>query len=632
MLIALDTETYLIGPGYSAPTMVCCSWATAHGRGLEREPPAPEVFEHHTVFANAPFDLAVFMVANPALTRPIFDALDAGRIHDVQTRQKLADLRDGCFSHAKGAYSLAGLVGRHLGIKLAKEDTWRLRYHDLDHLPTAQWPADAVEYALDDAKATLDVFEAQEMREIEIGREGTFADEAAQVRAHMALHLMTCRGMRLDAAHLRKTQAYLEARIDQLAPEAYPYVWCDPATDTYKVRQKLVRPAVAKALGGRAKLVPAAFKRVRDGQSTREAEVTAGNVVMDAESLKTAASMSDDPQLKAISDFKTAQKLLSTYVVPYSRLLCPADGGSGIGIAQPQFQILVETGRTSAYSPNVQNLPKGSAIRRCFTARPGHVLIACDFAAAELHTLAQTCLTVVGYSKLAEALNAGLDPHLEFAANHFLNVPYAQALAAKEAGDKDTKEARQVAKAANFGFPGGLGAMAFRFYAANYGARLTLFQAEQVKAQYERQWPEVSKYHEIVKRGLARYGTLKLPSGRYRANVTFTQAANTGFQGPAADGAKAAAWAVTRTCFLDHDSPLFGVRPVNFVHDEVIVECPEDRAHEAALELQRVMSDEFTRVATPDVPTPAEATIMRSWTKADPVWRDGRLIPVEDAA
>ena len=50
------------------------------------------------------------------------------------------------------------------------------------------------------------------------------------------------------------------------------------------------------------------------------------------------------------------------------------------------------------------------------------------------------------------------------------------------------------------------------------------------------------------------------------------------------------------------------------------------------MEMERLMAEVFTRTATPDVPCKAEATIMRSWTKADPVWRDGRLIPVEDAA
>ena len=622
---AVDSETFLITAGILAPPLVCVSNATSQGDGLQLEPPPAAWFDGPTVFANAPFDLAVFCVADPSLVGPIFDALDAGRVHDVQTRQKLADLYDARFR--LGTYSLAMLAKRLLGEHLEKEDTWRLRYHDLAGIPLDQWPADAKQYAIDDARTTLRVFEEQTAR----WSAGVFADEAAQVRAHFALHLMACRGMAIDAEHTLTFRDETRERLEQLTAELVEQDWLRPKSGGgYSMRTKALRQAVGTTLGEQAPLTPNAYQRVKGGESTRAEEAAAGNVKIDEDTLTAASRWRTS--LKSVAAYKGTEKLLGTYLDTYVKHL-PPPHGTGIGCVQPRFEILVETGRTSCRSPNIQNLPRDERVRRCFRARPGYVLIACDFAAAELHTLAQTCLDVVGFSRLAEALNNGLDPHLAFAAQEFLQIAYDEAKRRKAKGDVPVKDARQIAKAANFGFPGGLGALGFARYAAGYGVVLSEEESRDVRRRYDRQWPEVPIYHEKIKDQMRRDPDRRLwlhRSGRYRAGVTFTQAANTGFQGPAADGAKAAAWELARRCYTDVTSPLYGVRPVNFVHDEVIAEAPEDRAHEAAMEMERVMAETFTRVATPDVPCKAEATIMRSWSKADPVWRNGRLIPVED--
>lgn len=55
-------------------------------------------------------------------------------------------------------------------------------------------------------------------------------------------------------------------------------------------------------------------------------------------------------------------------------------------------------------------------------------------------------------------------------------------------------------------------------------------------------------------------------TGRLRANATYCARHNTTFQGLAADGAKLALWRLWRA----------GYRIVNFIHDEVLIEVPED--------------------------------------------------------
>ena len=54
------------------------------------------------------------------------------------------------------------------------------------------------------------------------------------------------------------------------------------------------------------------------------------------------------------------------------------------------------------------------------------------------------------------------------------------------------------------------------------------------------------------------------PTGRLRANASYTARHNTIFQGLASDGAKLALWRVWRA----------GYRVVNFVHDQLLVEVP----------------------------------------------------------
>ena len=109
-------------------------------------------------------------------------------------------------------------------------------------------------------------------------------------------------------------------------------------------------------------------------------------------------------------------------------------------------------------------------------------------------------------------------------------------------------------------------------------------------------------------------------SRRIRGKMTFTQAANTMFQGLTSDGAKAAMFEVARRQYSCPTSALYGTHTINFIHDELIIECKEEVAQAVALELCQIMEEHYNRF-TPDVPVEAEPTIMRYWSKkARQVW------------
>jgi hypothetical protein len=94
-------------------------------------------------------------------------------------------------------------------------------------------------------------------------------------------------------------------------------------------------------------------------------------------------------------------------------------------------------------------------------------------------------------------------------------------------------------------------------------------------------------------------------TGRIRGRVRFTQSKNTPFQGLAADGAKLALWALMRA----------GYRVVGFIHDEVIIELPEDVDHAAeALRVESIMNRAM-EVVTGEVPVAVEYALSRRWSK-----------------
>ena len=78
-------------------------------------------------------------------------------------------------------------------------------------------------------------------------------------------------------------------------------------------------------------------------------------------------------------------------------------------------------------------------------ARPGMAFVSADYPSLEAFTWAQCCVTWLGQSKLAEALNGGLDPHLAVAAT-IRGMSYEAARAAHKAGDQELKDLRQFAK------------------------------------------------------------------------------------------------------------------------------------------------------------------------------------------
>jgi hypothetical protein len=97
-------------------------------------------------------------------------------------------------------------------------------------------------------------------------------------------------------------------------------------------------------------------------------------------------------------------------------------------------------------------------------------------------------------------------------------------------------------------------------------------------------------------------------TGRIRGRVRYSQARNTPFQGLAADGAGLALFELVKE----------GFRVVGFVHDEILIELPDEGGYVAEAKVRRVeeiMSRQMERVLVGSIPVGVESKLSRRWTK-----------------
>ncbi len=637
-IVAFDTETFLIQPGVRAPRMVCMSYAGADGdKGLTLRETGLTVISNwiaddsiSLVGHNVWFDLGVIVTHRPDLLSAVFSKIDRGLVLDTMLRQQLIDVAEGQLKYhmdeetgevKPSTYSLAALCYRLLKLHLPKQDTWRLRYSELDGVPLSDWPEDARRYALKDAEVTLQLYQHQEAhlertnwtrRQIDGWRvRKEIPNSVEQHRAAWALHLMSMQGVRTDPVAVSE----LKQKLSTLYAE-----------QMYRLRPTgllTITPARTLKSGPRkgqiepeqvSRNMKAIYARVTEAYLGRALPYTpSGRPACDKKTLKD----SGNPDLQLLAETGGTQKLLTTYVPILES-----------GTQHPiccRYNPLMETGRTSASGPNLQNPPRAGGVRECFVPRSGWVLGFVDYDTLELRALAQCCLEMVGYSKMAEALRRGEDLHLSLAAE-MLGISVQEATERMRSGDPVVKEYRQQAKPANFGFPGGMQSESFREYAEGYGIKLTSSQALNLHETWFRKWPEMTDYFGHVK---ALPDPLRqLRSGRVRGGASFTAAANGFFQGRAADGAKEALWRVALECYLDQSSDLYGSRPVLFLHDEIGIEAPDDARAAPACERLAVVMREAMEAWIPDVPITCKPVMCRRWFKgAEPVYLDGRLVP-----
>lgn len=300
-----------------------------------------------------------------------------------------------------------------------------------------------------------------------------------------------------------------------------------------------------------------------------------------------------------IFEYRTLTKLYNTYVKGLEAAVSP-DGRMHTTFKQTETR----TGRISSAEPNIQNIPVrteiGRNFRKFFVAGEGKLLADADYSQIELRVLAH----LSGDKAMIKTFCEGGDIHTETAAS-VLGLP----------PEWITPEQRRSAKAVNFGIVYGIGA-----FSLAKDINVSVGEAKRYIDDYLTHYSGVKAYMDKVTKSAEKDGWAVTMFGRKRfipeilsTNKTVKAlgkriAMNTPIQGTAADIIKIAMVRVYRR--LKAELP--EARLILQVHDELIVEAPEDKAAQAA----KILTEEMQGAVKLAVPLTADAKEGKSWYDA----------------
>lgn len=306
------------------------------------------------------------------------------------------------------------------------------------------------------------------------------------------------------------------------------------------------------------------------------------------------------PLPQAIVDYRQVEKLKNTYVDALPRMVSESTGR----VHTTFNQAMAATGRLSSTDPNLQNIPirtdLGRQLRKVFVAEPGCRLVSVDYSQIELRILAHLCRDPV----LVQAFADGADVHTRTASVLFEVEP-----------EEVTREMRTQAKAVNFGVLYGMGPVRLA-----RELKIPRKVASQFVNDYFERQPGVRKYIDESLKTAREKKEVRTILGRRRRVLDLDSrnrgargaaervATNTPIQGSAADLIKLA---MLRVDALLRDA-YPQARLLLQVHDELLVEAPEDQAKAAA----RDVKDQMERVMPLEVPIVAEAHVGADWDDA----------------
>jgi DNA polymerase I len=264
------------------------------------------------------------------------------------------------------------------------------------------------------------------------------------------------------------------------------------------------------------------------------------------------------------------------------------------GRIHPEYlQLGTKTGRFACRQPNLQQTPRGVGVRSCFIADPGCRIVRADLSQIELRIAAE----LAQEPRMIEALCRGDDLH----------SLTASLLLAKEVADV-TPEERQAAKAVNFGLIYGMREAGLRAHARDqYGVELD--DPGQYIARFFTGYPVLARQHRRLDQ--TRPSETRTRSGRRRrwsATPELTELLNTPVQGTGADILKKA-MARLPTALAGTNARLVGS-----VHDEMMLEAPEEEAPVAGDILKHTM-EQAGHIYLTQVPVVAEVIMADSWAK-----------------
>ena len=286
------------------------------------------------------------------------------------------------------------------------------------------------------------------------------------------------------------------------------------------------------------------------------------------------------PVADLIIHYRQLAKLKSTYVDGLLKNIA-SDGR----IHTIFTQTVTQTGRISSIEPNLQNIPVrtslGRELRKAFRAADGYTLIDADYSQIELRILAH----IADDKVMQNIFESGNDIHTQTAAEIF-GLPESMV----------TSELRRRAKAINFGIVYGIGD-----YSLSQDIGVTRKEAKKYIDNYLNTFSGVKAYVDDIIAFAREHGYIDTLFGRRRfvpeitsskkTIVSFAERVcrNTPIQGTAADLIKLAMVRVSESL----KSAGLKARLILQIHDELIIEAPEDEVEKASEILKREMENAY---------------------------------------
>jgi DNA polymerase family A/TubC N-terminal docking domain len=667
--IAIDVETEVIADKRIIPRLALASASDGVQNVVIHPNRLGDFLETHRkeCFVSRKFQFDFWVIdehlrrSGHAAQRVLWEACNDGRLRDSIILDMLIQLATGNYRKTGGAKLDAKVYPGNPGevaadytaIQISKDDPYHLRFGELIGLsPDGLRDVDPAffQYAIRDVIATHILYPALsevarsmmlqygfsetatrfEIRPDAIERWGHLS-EVIQVKASLVLPHMFRRGVHVNQAGAQEITERYRQSIGELTNELrqhYPGALAFDKRGGVTLTQKGKTPS----LGGKklTAMLERVAEEIREQGHPMEIPLSEGKKPGISQSVK---AWQKYAPLHRFLEIWSEMTRLAKRLGFLRKLNAP--------VLHCKYSLLTRTGRTACSEPsgaslsgvNLQQIPRLPEIRGLFVARrPGNQLFIADYSAIELRTLGAVCRAKFGFSKLADVIEQGLDPHA-FTAAAILGKTLDEFLDLKTTDPDCYFKRRQAAKAINFGVPGGLGAKALRVYAeTNYGVRLTLGEAKAFRSKLiSKVYPELNdrdgylaETNMAPKGGdqvtlvvRAKRGSPKLHdqlyhqraatlTGRIRDGVGFTESKNTPFQSLAADGAKLALWNLLYAGF-----DVYG-----FIHDEIIVNVPSNSAQQDALRIKKIMQHSMEEVLG-GIPAACSCTLSDRWAKPD---------------
>jgi DNA polymerase-1 len=580
-LVAVDTETtsldsfaarivgisFAVAPGEAAYIPLAHDYAGApeqlpRDEVLARLKPWLESAKHAKIGQNLKYDEHVFANHGIAL---------AGVAHDTLLQSYVLEAgKSGVRGHDLGQLAL-----RHLGLET-------ISYEDLCGKGASQIGfnqvdvAKAAEYGAEDSDLCLQLHERLHPQiAASEGLSRVYGEIEIPVRD--ILFRMERNGVLIDSDLLAQQSHELGKRLVELEQQAH-----ELAGQPFNVASP---KQLAEILFG--KLGLPVKKKTPSGTPSTDEEVLSELAL-------------DYPLPKVLLESRGLAKLKGTYTDKLPKMVNPETGRVHTSYAQA----VAVTGRLASSDPNLQNIPvrtaEGRRIRSAFIAPPGARIVSADYSQIELRIMAHLSED----ARLTEAFAHGEDVHRATAAEIFGVTPL-------EVGP----DQRRVAKVINFGLIYGMSA-----FGLARQLDLERSAAQSYIERYFARYPGVAKYMESTRNTAKMNGYVETVFGRrlWLPDITAAQvgrrqgaeraAINAPMQGTAADLIKLAMIAVQR--WIDREK--LQTKLVMQVHDELVLEVPDDELVRVRVELPPLM----TQVAKLRVPLAVEVGVGANWDEA----------------